>query len=345
MVEGGFRMREGGLFEHLRTHRAVGTGASRRDLFSGESELSLHDAADAQSRIERLLLGSVSLGRVTSTGHDVHLAEHLGVTLVVPRQGLLTSETPQGTYRAGPKQALLFSPNRRRTRVEPDNARYFEGIPVIVPVRELAAAAERLGVARRPAWSADLFTLLLDETRSSASAELIQLVGVVASEAGRGSRRLADHAARDGWGQLLAEKIVEVLGDADLVGLPADGGSTAAHGRVRTAVEYMRANSPDITSVVEVAAACGVSVRTLELAFREVMDCGPYAYLGLVRLEEARRMLIRRNGEATVTEIAHACGFSHMGRFSSAYRQRYGEAPSATARGRLRPNRRGSRIG
>nr|WP_243645044.1 helix-turn-helix domain-containing protein [Rhodovulum euryhalinum] len=32
----------------------------------------------------------------------------------------------------------------------------------------------------------------------------------------------------------------------------------------------------------------------------------------------------------TVTEAAITCGFGHLGRFSAAYRARFGEAPSQT---------------
>jgi transcriptional regulator GlxA family with amidase domain len=33
-----------------------------------------------------------------------------------------------------------------------------------------------------------------------------------------------------------------------------------------------------------------------------------------------------------VMSIAMACGFNHMGRFSTMYRQRFGESPSTTLR-------------
>ena len=49
-------------------------------------------------------------------------------------------------------------------------------------------------------------------------------------------------------------------------------------------------------------------------------------------MQHARRELLRSPSGASVTEIAVRFGFTHFGRFSSAYRARYGESPSTTLR-------------
>jgi TolB-like protein len=49
-----------------------------------------------------------------------------------------------------------------------------------------------------------------------------------------------------------------------------------------------------------------------------------------VRLDLARRELLRAQPVASVTDIAERCRFNHLGRFAAAYRERYGEVPSAT---------------
>lgn len=53
----------------------------------------------------------------------------------------------------------------------------------------------------------------------------------------------------------------------------------------------------------------------------------------MTRLAEARRQLLRAEGAASVTSVAMACGFTHLGRFAGWYRERYGESPSATLEG------------
>jgi AraC-like DNA-binding protein len=61
-------------------------------------------------------------------------------------------------------------------------------------------------------------------------------------------------------------------------------------------------------------------------------DRAPLEFLQAERLEPAREMLVHALPGASVTEIAIKCGFGHLGRFSVAYRDRYGECPSATLR-------------
>lgn len=85
------------------------------------------------------------------------------------------------------------------------------------------------------------------------------------------------------------------------------------------------------TSAWEMARTVGVSQKTLELAFREVMDTTPGKYLMLTRLNGAHHALARADrANATVTDIALGFGFTHMGRFAKAYRQLFDELPSET---------------
>jgi TolB-like protein len=55
-------------------------------------------------------------------------------------------------------------------------------------------------------------------------------------------------------------------------------------------------------------------------------------FLRNLRLERARRDLLRAPASASVTEIATRHGFDHLGRFAARYVERYGEPPSATLR-------------
>lgn len=85
------------------------------------------------------------------------------------------------------------------------------------------------------------------------------------------------------------------------------------------------------TSAWEMAQAVGVSQKTLELAFREVMNTTPGKYLALTRLNHAHHALAHADkATASVIEIALNLGFTHMGRFASAYRELFGELPSDT---------------
>ena len=53
-------------------------------------------------------------------------------------------------------------------------------------------------------------------------------------------------------------------------------------------------------------------------------------FLRARRLDAARARLAMARDDDTITSIATACGFEHLGRFSAQYRQRFGESPRDT---------------
>ena len=105
---------------------------------------------------------------------------------------------------------------------------------------------------------------------------------------------------------------------------------------VKRAVDFIEANLDQPLRLECIVAAAGVSGRALNAHFRDVTGLSPMAYLRRARLRAAQAALDR--GEvATVTEAALRFGFLHFGRFSGAYLEAFGEAPSETlSRGRRR---------
>jgi AraC-like DNA-binding protein len=100
---------------------------------------------------------------------------------------------------------------------------------------------------------------------------------------------------------------------------------------LRRAQEHIHANFAQPMTVTDIAAAAGSSVRRMQEAFHAHLDLSPMTYLRNVRLDHCRRLLA--DGTATVTDVAQECGFTHLGRFSAAYRERFGELPSHTLAG------------
>jgi AraC-like DNA-binding protein len=103
--------------------------------------------------------------------------------------------------------------------------------------------------------------------------------------------------------------------------------------RLRAAVEYIHEHVAEPMSVSDIAAAAGLSVRAIQEAFQHHLDMTPMKYLLTVRLQQVRRELAQAQpGDASVQAIARAWGFTHLGRFSGAYRAAFGEYPRATLR-------------
>src|SRR5262245_60812268 len=99
---------------------------------------------------------------------------------------------------------------------------------------------------------------------------------------------------------------------------------------LKKAIDYMRRNMSRRIATADLAAVCGVAERTLRKHFRAFVGLAPLEYLRRLRLVAVREDLLNGATGASVTEVATRHGFSHFGRFSSQYRQCFGEAPSST---------------
>ncbi|MEU6786091.1 AraC family transcriptional regulator [Nonomuraea angiospora] len=105
---------------------------------------------------------------------------------------------------------------------------------------------------------------------------------------------------------------------------------------LRRATRYCEEHAGEPIRLGDIAAAARVSVRTLQLGFREHLQTTPMAYLRSVRLAHVHADLVRiadADSRTTVTEVALRWGFTHLGRFAALYRQTYGRLPSSTRQG------------
>jgi AraC-like DNA-binding protein len=101
--------------------------------------------------------------------------------------------------------------------------------------------------------------------------------------------------------------------------------------------EWIDAHLNDAITLGRLCEVAGVGGRCLQQTFLTRRGSTPIQYVINRRLEAARTQLLGAVGAVEVTSVAMACGFTHMGRFSTMYRQRFGESPSTTLRRRARP--------
>jgi transcriptional regulator GlxA family with amidase domain len=126
--------------------------------------------------------------------------------------------------------------------------------------------------------------------------------------------------------------------------LREDRHAAAIPRHVREATDLIEAHAGDPLTVVTIAAATGVGVRTLQQGFRTYLGTTPMTYLRRVRLARAyAELLAAAPGETSVSQVALRWGFTHHSRFAAAYRAAYGETPSTTLRRRATTWRRGHR--
>jgi transcriptional regulator GlxA family with amidase domain len=100
---------------------------------------------------------------------------------------------------------------------------------------------------------------------------------------------------------------------------------------VKIAEDHALSQTGATLYVTDLCKAAGVSERTLEYAFKEVMGLTPVAYLIRLRLHRVRQALLATTpGSTTVSAEALFWGFWHFGEFSRAYKDCFGELPSDT---------------
>ena len=88
---------------------------------------------------------------------------------------------------------------------------------------------------------------------------------------------------------------------------------------LRRAVAFIHANVQSDIGLSDIAAAVGVTPRSVQYMFRRHLGTTPLEYLRRLRLDLAHRDLQAADPAVdTVTAIAGRWGFTHAGRFSIA---------------------------
>jgi AraC family ethanolamine operon transcriptional activator len=151
----------------------------------------------------------------------------------------------------------------------------------------------------------------------------------------RGEIALDDGAARRHLEAAVLSSFCQALAGAQ----PREPGRVAASHRqhcrvVRAAEEFLAITGLDAPSLSDLCAATGLPPRTLNFAFQNALGMSPARYLRIRRLLAVRRALRRTPPDgASVTTIAMAHGFWHLGRFAQHYREYFSELPSETLGG------------
>lgn len=98
---------------------------------------------------------------------------------------------------------------------------------------------------------------------------------------------------------------------------------------IHEAAELMRQSASDCPSLEKIAAQVGVSVRRLQAGFQNVLGTTPSKFMRDIRLDAVHRKLeLAPREKFTISELATAEGFTHLGRFSAEYKRRFGVTPS-----------------
>ncbi|MDX1384890.1 MAG: helix-turn-helix domain-containing protein, partial [Thermoanaerobaculia bacterium] len=88
----------------------------------------------------------------------------------------------------------------------------------------------------------------------------------------------------------------------------------------------------DEVDIGGVAEGLGIGRHHLTRCFRAHYGVSIQEFIHFRRLHAARGLLMSAADEITVTDAAYSSGFNHLGRFSTQYRELFGETPRQTRR-------------
>ncbi len=104
---------------------------------------------------------------------------------------------------------------------------------------------------------------------------------------------------------------------------------------LRAARDHLADNAGEPLDLAQLASRSGIGIRALQLGFRRHFGLSISQMLLDMRLAGLNARLAQGSPDASITDIAFDLGFTHLGRMAGAYREKFGETPSATLRRRM----------
>jgi len=134
----------------------------------------------------------------------------------------------------------------------------------------------------------------------------------------------------------LAGIIVERSGEAAI--------SEPTRHRIERLERWVDAHLDETITLERLCASSGVGGRALQKSVMALRGQSPLEWVTARRLAAVRARLLKGTSDVAISAVALDCGFTHLGRFSAAYRQAYGELPSATLAAARSPSVRGGNL-
>jgi AraC family transcriptional regulator len=239
----------------------------------------------------------------------------------------------------GQRPAVLMLPNGRTVeRVVPPGTINLTGVEPVYWLRT-PRAAEVVEVTA----SATLRERITSELQIPAATDLAHLPGWRDPQvwaildafraASRGQLHLSDLKGDDLTWRLYAHVLCTKFGGK----LPRWRETALDGRRLRRVLEFVEAHAAEGLSLVRLADVAALSPFHFARAFKLATGWSPHRYVTAMRIELARRLLLR--GRQTVESIAEQAGFVNINHFRRLFRQRLGLLPSQVGSRRVGSDR------
>ena len=262
--------------------------------------------------------GRTAVGRVKTLLPQTMRAAVQEPTLFLPLRAGDTYRVGRRTLNSGPSVAVLLAPGHVYTCHSPANG--WVGLIVSGDLLSEQIAARRRGRSRP--WRFESVETPITPGRRAQLVEFHRRVHEL-SDAPAGVANAAAVASAEldaaAW---LAGIIVEQSGEAAV--------SEPTLQRMERLERWVDAHLAETITLDRLCALSGVGGRRLQKSVMTLRGQSPLEWVTARRLAAARARLLKGAAGVEVSRVALDCGFTHFGRFSAAYRQAYGELPSAT---------------
>ena len=292
-------------------HRAVEEVYFPHELtaLSSPDQLHLH--------LQTVELGPVTIGRL-NWGTDVSIScDYPGAYEVnIPVRGVLDSRAGSVQTTSAEGKATVFTADR------PSTITRWSADCVVVGVKFDARYLER--EADRVRASALRSRLRLPDQLDLAAPDQQAWFGLVRALSAQ-VREPADLLSNPLVGPQLASAISSAF---LLVVSPEEAGTGLRPRMVKRVLDALHDDPGRDWRLADMAELGGSSLRRLQEGFAEHVGSSPTQTLRDIRLDRAHHDLTSPDNSDTVAEVAARWGFSSPSRLASAYRKRYGVAPS-----------------
>ncbi|MDG4809667.1 helix-turn-helix transcriptional regulator [Micromonospora sp. WMMD1120] len=290
-----------------------------------DPKLRIHSRKGYRLTHQRVDAGPFAIATTRQTGHLGIGANMLaGLVIARSRTARVDRACAGSADRLGPGEVFLV------TRPgEPSSLRWYPGtVELCVLDLSVLAQVAVTAPARRP--GSIRFTGLRPATTALARQwrDTVTFVNdVVLNSPAAGAQPLViGNAAR----MLAAAALTVFPSTAFTEPTPADRRDATAV-TLRRAITFLEDHADRDISAVDIAGAAGVSLRSVQLAFRRHLGTTPMAYLRRLRLVRAHHDLVRADPQReTVSAIASRWGFASHSRFTAWYHASYGVPPRET---------------
>jgi len=131
------------------------------------------------------------------------------------------------------------------------------------------------------------------------------------------------------FAHILEEKLIEsILSNIGPINIHIS--RIQRHHAAKMAKQYILENKNILISILDICEAVGATERTLHLGFKELYGITPKAFMKYLRLNNARKELLKSDISTTVTDVAYRWKFYHLSRFARSYNETFREKPSDT---------------